>query len=553
MSSSKPPAKAEAIVRSALWAAYGDALGFMTELVSKPAALVQRTGSERVDRLQPWSRRVGGRFGVELTLPAGTYSDDTQLRLATSRAIRASGRFDVESFSKIELPIFLAYELGGGRGTRAAATELTKRSVRWSNNFFSRDDASYISGGGNGAAMRVQPHVWASRTYQPDEFLADVFSNAICTHGHARAFVGAAWHAISLAFALREGDLPDLDAAGDQLRETGRLPELVRALPLVGELWVPLWEQRANQQLEEAVGKSIEEGLDDLASAKRIINGSGRYVDVVHELRATDPASRGSGMKSAVLSIVLASMYAERPHDALVDSINVLGSDTDTVATMAGALLGAVATEQPPAAVQDKAYIISEAERLARIGRGETERDFAYPDLLKWAAPKTRLDAVGETNGAIAVAGLGPAVETGEPTPTPGRDKALWQWLILSHGQSILIRRREKLRSLPMELLPGSAQNGRRAPSAPTLFDERAGTERQETAPRASKLDLDSATRRAIAADFDPTMIGQHLLLFSEGEQGVEFAVAYAAIIAKARIARRQRPRDRDSRDDTPS
>jgi ADP-ribosylglycohydrolase len=103
----------------------------------------------------PWRRRIGGKFGVEIDLPAGVYSDDTQLRLATARAIRGSGRFDVEAFSKIELPVFLAYELGAGRGTRSAAAELGKRSVRWSNNLFDRNGADYVAGGGNGAAMRT--------------------------------------------------------------------------------------------------------------------------------------------------------------------------------------------------------------------------------------------------------------------------------------------------------------------------------------------------------------------------------------------------------------
>src|SRR4051812_20408835 len=202
MSSTSERARAEATSRSALWAAYGDALGFMSELVGRPSALAQRLGADRVEGLQPWRRRVGGKFGIELTLPAGTYSDDTQLRLATSRAIRSSGRFDIESFSKVELPIFLAYELGGGRGTRAAASELAKRSTRWANNFFDKNGASYVGGGGNGAAMRIQPHVWASRSYAPEEFLGDVFANSICTHGHARGFIGAAWHAISLASAM---------------------------------------------------------------------------------------------------------------------------------------------------------------------------------------------------------------------------------------------------------------------------------------------------------------------------------------------------------------
>lgn len=540
MSSSSERARTQATVRSALWAAYGDALGFMSELVARPAMLAQRLGVDHVQELQPWKRRVGGRFGVELTLPAGTYSDDTQLRLATSRAIRSSGRFDIEAFSKVELPIFLAYELGCGRSTRTAASELGKRSTRWANNFFERDGTSYVGGGGNGAAMRIQPHVWASRSFSPDEFLGDVFANAICTHGHARGFVGAAWHAISLAAAMRERAVPDLDAAADHLRATGQLPELVRDLPLIGELWVPVWERQANQQLEEAVGKTIEEGLDDLERARQVLATNGAYADLVGALGATDPATRGSGIKSAVLASTLALLHQDNARSGLREAANALGSDTDTVATMAGALLGAAANDEPPAGIQDQAYIVTEAERLARLGLGVAEPDFPYPDPLKWTPPKTQIDAVGETDGVLAIAGLGPATAQGEPTRPSGREHAVWQWLALAYGQSILVRRREKLRPLAKELLPGSAANGQHGQGSPTLFDqqEAALTSTRERPPR---INLDSASKRAISSDFDPALIGQHLLAFADGEQGIEFAVAYAAIIAKARVARRTR------------
>ena len=101
---------------SALWAAWGDALGFITELADQ-RILRQRVGELRVTTTKPWTRRLGGKYGVDADLPAGSYSDDTQLRLATSRAIRGDGRFDVQSFAKVELVVWQAYALGGGRST----------------------------------------------------------------------------------------------------------------------------------------------------------------------------------------------------------------------------------------------------------------------------------------------------------------------------------------------------------------------------------------------------------------------------------------------------
>ena len=75
------------IRRSALWAAYGDALGWISELTDE-AGLKRRTAGAPLCRPIKWTRRIGGRSGVTTSLPQGCYSDDSQLRLATSRAIR---------------------------------------------------------------------------------------------------------------------------------------------------------------------------------------------------------------------------------------------------------------------------------------------------------------------------------------------------------------------------------------------------------------------------------------------------------------------------------
>src|SRR5436853_317353 len=116
--------------RSMMWSAYADAIGFITELAS--AEMVRRrVGTSTVTHLSPWKRRVGGKFGIEVLLPRGCYSDDTQLRLATGRAIRGDGVFDVEIFAKVELPVWRAYALGAGTGTKTAAHGLTKTNTQW--------------------------------------------------------------------------------------------------------------------------------------------------------------------------------------------------------------------------------------------------------------------------------------------------------------------------------------------------------------------------------------------------------------------------------------
>ena len=193
------PDSKTAIVSSSLWAAYGDALGFISELADS-RTLAFRIKAKTVNKTVRWKRRIGGRFGVVLELPSGCYSDDTQLRLATSRAIRADGHFDVEAFAKIELPVWLCYSLGGGLSTKAAASSLIRENVNWFSNFFSDRSSSYFDAGGNGASMRIQPHVWAaSDLTKSSSYMKDVIRNSVCTHGHPNAFAGAFFHASCLA------------------------------------------------------------------------------------------------------------------------------------------------------------------------------------------------------------------------------------------------------------------------------------------------------------------------------------------------------------------
>src|SRR5690242_11443855 len=133
-SSSPDKKRLRRIKASALWAACGDALGFITELADS-RGVARRGVALPVSEPVSWHRRVGGRFGPTVELPAGSVSDDTQLRLATARSIRGDGVFDAETFSKIELTVWPAYALGAGLGSREAAANLRRRDVTWATNF----------------------------------------------------------------------------------------------------------------------------------------------------------------------------------------------------------------------------------------------------------------------------------------------------------------------------------------------------------------------------------------------------------------------------------
>jgi ADP-ribosylglycohydrolase len=554
------------VVRSALWAAYGDALGFITEF--RDANGVRRKiAVDAVTRPLAWHRRVGGKFGPTVELPDGCYSDDTQLRLATSRAIRGDGTFDVEAFAKVELPVFLAYHLGAGRGTKAAARNLERKDVAWYSNFFSDDGTSYLMSGGNGAAMRIQPHVWAEPRERkgPSKLGLNVLRNALTTHGHPRGFLGALFHAQCLHMALRDGRIADPAAWMRFTEAFSQVPDMIASDEHLDRVWRPAWEQQAGRSLRDAIREVQSEHAEDIRIAADRLFGAGNprddYRRILRDSGGLAKETVGSGTKTVLFAAVLAYLYREiGVEEAVVVASNELGSDTDTIATMAGALLGSLASAAPLTMPLDAKYLAQEGERMARISRGERVPSFQYPDLLYWRAPKTQLDAVGLVNGAVSVAGLGLASSTGKVAKSPNQKNVEWEWLCLSFGQTVLAKRRTKLAQLPpyamphMPAEPRQPTNEAKARSEPVkprsaagygdLFDRSV----KESPPEQRKpVDrIDKLTDDTIRSDFHPVVVGKNLLeLLDNSETPLQDAIAYAAIIAKARLARSARRRGR--------
>ena len=429
------------IRNSALWAAYGDALGWISELTDA-AGLKRRTGGDPLERPIDWTRRIGGIGGVMVPLPAGCYSDDTQLRLAVGRAIRPSG-FDVDAFARVELPVWLSYALGGGIGSSKAAENMAKPKKEWWHNAFK----GWTESGGNGAAMRVQPHVWAARTAdKPESFLLDVVRNAVCTHSHPTGIMGAVIHALTLAHTMTTGAPPLPDSVADSIAVATSIPELMQGDFELHNYWRTAFEREAGP-----FGEAWEQAISDSRNALQAViscltepTGEERYSAIIAALNLREKEHIGSGIRTAIAAVGL-TWCETQPAAALRIAANALGTDTDTIATMAGAILGVIAETEPPVEVLDAGLIRSEADRLSRIAQGERPPSHRYPDLLHWSAPKTRSDALMQTpDGRLYVSGLGFAEANGEPIVAP-KSNFMWQWINLESGQTLLIKRREAL------------------------------------------------------------------------------------------------------------
>lgn len=475
---------------SVLWAAYADALGFISELATEKG-LRRRTKGAELDHLMAWTRRVGGRGGVNVELPAGCWSDDTQLRMAVSRTIGCGG-FDVEMFARIELPVWLSYALGGGRATKAAAANLGKPKSLWYANTF----RGWVDAGGNGAAMRVQPHVWAASDLDGG-YMLDVITDSVCTHGHPRAIVGACFHAATLAHCLRDGAVPGPSQWEEIAGSLDDAPSLIEDHPPVGSTWVSLWEQETGELLRDAWRVTVDELRAAISEAADRTNGAASTSEAYHEISArlglTDKAQRGSGILTPVAAVALAAV-APNAHEAAVVAANEIGSDTDTIATMAGALLGACdAATTPSEEPLDSDYLLREADRLVAISEGGTTAGHSYPDVLTWIAPQAQADALVQAEDRLVVEGLGAVTELpADMSWTSGKDFA-WQWVKTEFGQTLLIKRRPEVR-------PSRAGNALVSPSAtetasggdPVAEPPHETMDRSATAPL-SRSDLDRA------------------------------------------------------------
>jgi ADP-ribosylglycohydrolase len=554
------------VVRSSLWAAYGDAIGFPTELVSA-ADFEKRNLLSYIEQPIAWRRRVGGMFGPEVDFAEGTYSDDTQLRLSTSRAINSEGFFDVESFAKIELPVWLNYALGAGRGSKAAAANLALKESSWSLNFFASNNTKYWEGGGNGAAMRIHPHVWHNHSGTHRSLLSAVIRNSICTHGHPRALVGAVIHAAMLYETMQNGTAihpADWAGLGEAMGQAGI--DILEADPELPLVWIPTWERFSKVGLRESWMKTIAEWVQastvaaDICAAEHV-NPERAYTQVLKALNAFDSSERGSGLKTPLYASVLAWLYRDQaPEVALASAANIFGTDTDTIATMAGALIGVIAPDVPKTKIQDEKYIQSEASRMFYIGRNEKVRSFKYPDLLNWSAPKSQSDAWVSGPKGERLLGIGAIRPFGPIYKTKKGVELVWQWAELDFGQTVLVKRRasqipfdKEAVSEDKEVLSAArkkpSKNGSLISAAnmqgsliddesqPAVADMHASEVSLSDLPK-NPLSLDALTQQCIREDFNPTVIGASLLSLMEGPEAIERAIAFTAIIAKAKIFR---------------
>lgn len=569
--------------RAFVWAAYGDALGFITELRDS-ASLRRVIGKDRVSALVPWTRRVGGLYGADVQMPLGAYSDDTQLRIAVSRSIHSNGFFDVENFSKIELPIWLSYALGAGRASKDAAQSLSKSSTAWFSNFYESNArrGNYVTAGGNGAAMRIQPHVYSCRDLEDwDSLFLDVFRNAICTHGHPRAIIGALFHALVLARAIKRSNAVGPEDWEEITSYLSSKADLIRSDSAITTFWLPTWNRLSGQPFEIGYQDACNELKQSLSVApvNSVISGNDNnatpeLTKYLKNIGGFDRATLGSGIVASVVAAVVSWIYRDSDcADIALVLANLSGSDTDTNASMTLSISGGVAKNDPPHNPQDIEFLRKIGRRLVLISKNERVEDYIIPDASNWKAPQAIQDMVAEQDGATVVQGFGPVKTSSELYRSKSSNGGTWQWVGTSDGQSLLVRRREELRKIRKDELLVFKKDYRQSAQRSWNTKKDVLFAPQSVAANARQLELsgistksadivsansnkiygtdenrsnlsdfvESEAQRVIKSGFSALVLGHALLNILDKSQSVELAVAFVHLIAKARANRRRR------------
>ena len=454
-----PLAKAEGAF---LALAAGDALGWPQEM---PRNILGNRGNAGTHvEFEEWRRRGGGRFHpFEEVIHSGEYSDDTQLTLAVARSRIHHGPAWWKAFTRIELPLWTLYERGGGGATKRAANAWAGGSPPWKSS--KRDDVRrYFEAGGNGVAMRVLPHaLFLAGQDDPTTLMHDVVLDGTATHGHPRALVGAtayayaAWSLARLSDTLRFGEL--LDTLLDESSAWGGFPTSTRdrsswfesADDTTAMRYGQIWDQSAREMREllEKARKGLQAGA--LADDHSVLKDLGCFGH-----------AKGAGTSSAAGAAYLAARHAAQPVQGILRAAFEKGADTDTLAAMAGGLMGCLAgvewLPQPWLQVQDAEYLRNIAAKVAQGPEGASEKPVEpLPD-----ARSILSDLILNGSQEIGLGGSTRVVATALRNPKSlSKSVAVRAWrLKTAEGQTLYVTKIGRLPKEPDERACSHEQSG---------------------------------------------------------------------------------------------
>lgn len=334
----------------------GDVLGWPQEQDSNNTYKSYKKNKD----FQSWQRVAGSRFHKHIeTMNAGEYSDDTQLTIATARSLLSEKEW-YNNFVQVELPFWLNYERGGGTSTKKACKSWMKSVAPWK----SKDSKfvhEYFHSGGNGAVMRIMPHVF-QHSENKKLIARDVFKNALATHGHPKALVSSLVYAMSLNYLLHLNKRLEYGEIVDYLinncLDWSSIPNLGKM-----DEWYEMARKVYGQSYSEVWKIEVDSIIGNLYQIKSELNKGlmSNTQKTLEEIGCFKSSINGSGSVTILSAIYIFSKYATSPQTAIMEAAFFKNADTDTLASIVGGLFGILyGTEWIPkewSLIQDKEFI----------------------------------------------------------------------------------------------------------------------------------------------------------------------------------------------------
>ncbi len=252
------------------------------------------------------------------------WTDDTQMALDVAESLIECGHLDPDALAQR-----FAKNYRWSRGYGPSTAKVLKR-IRHGEDWRRANTAIYRDGSfGNGAAMRA-PVIGLFFANRPlDELIEAAKLSARITHAHPIGVEGAVLIAVATATALRTTSPTEILAAVQSVCTH----EAFRDRLTVAEQWLQAAAEPSPTEVAKALGNGV------------------------------------SANDSCVTALYLALRFLPKPFNDLIDFAIRCGGDTDTIASMSGALWGAArgCADLPQRALdhlEQKIYIEQTSQRL---------------------------------------------------------------------------------------------------------------------------------------------------------------------------------------------
>ncbi|MQA53176.1 ADP-ribosylglycohydrolase family protein [Pseudomonas piscis] len=284
--------------------ALGDALGMPTQSLSREQIL-QRFGT--IHTLED----AGPDQPIAANMPRGSITDDTEQAILVGQLlVRGHGRIAPQELAQSLIDWEAAMQ---ARGSQDLLGPSTKHAIEMILAGHSVEEAGRY-GTTNGAAMRITPVGIASDVAAPEAFILAVVQACQVTHNTSLGIASAAAVAAVVSAGINGASLGDALALGRQIANQAE----------VQGHWVAGASMAARLQWAATLG---------------VAGDKAGFAQTLYELVGTSVASQ----ESVVASFALAGQVAQgrlEPFEALCMAAS-LGGDTDTIAAILGAMLGA--------------------------------------------------------------------------------------------------------------------------------------------------------------------------------------------------------------------